>query len=87
MFGTRCAAAIRQWRRFALIPYILTTSGAAFHEKDPTTDIGISQEALSLVRALANAGYAFGALFAVELVNRFIQRRLFLIWRSVLTLG
>lgn len=71
----------------ALIPYILTTSGASFYAEHLTADIGISEAMLSLVPALATAGYAFGALLAGDLVNRFTQRRLFLICQALLTLG
>ncbi|WNO53722.1 MFS transporter [Stakelama saccharophila] len=71
----------------ALVPYILTTSGYPLYGKDLTADLGISGQMQSLVAALATAGYAYGALVAGDLVNRFTQRRLFLICEATQTAG
>ena len=66
----------------ALIPYILITSAAPFYREQVMRDLGTKPNALSVVSGLSVAGYAFGALFSGDLINRFKQRNLFIVLRS-----
>lgn len=63
---------------FALIPYILVASGAALYQVQVMREINASRGAMSIIQSLSVAAYAFGALFGGDLINRFVQRRLFL---------
>ena len=68
----------------ALIPYILVVGGSTLFRPQVVSDLGSSQGAISIISGLATAGYAFGALLGGDIVQRFHQRRLFLIWQIVL---
>ena len=50
-------------------------------------DLGSSPLALQLANGLSNAGYAFGAVLAAQLAQRFVQRRLFLAYEALFVLG
>lgn len=50
-------------------------------------DIGASTMQLQLAEAMSNAGYAFGAVAAAQLAQRFVQRRLFLGYEAVFVIG
>ena len=50
-------------------------------------DLGSSPVALQLANGLSNAGYAFGAVLAAQLAQRFVQRRLFLAYEALFVLG
>ena len=71
----------------ALIPYILITSAAPFYREQVMRDLGTNPNALSVVSGLSVAGYAFGALFSGDLINRFKQRNLFIVQEIVFILG
>lgn len=71
----------------ALIPYILVASGALLYQEQVMRDIGASRSAMSIIQGLSVAGYAFGALFGGDLINRFVQRRLFLASEAVFIVG
>lgn len=61
----------------AIAPYIFVTTAAALFGKDLTQDIGVTRTALAIISGLGIAGYAFGALLAGDLIQRFPQRTLF----------
>ncbi len=63
----------------ALIPYIIVTSAYTLFRKQVSHDLGASATGLEIINGLSTAGYAFGALLGGDLINRFKQRRLFLI--------
>ncbi|HKJ08643.1 MAG TPA: MFS transporter [Gammaproteobacteria bacterium] len=72
---------------FALVPYILVVSGAALYRGQVMSDLGATGAGLAIVQGLSIAGYAFGALLAGDLVNRFRQRHLFLVAEALFVLG
>lgn len=72
---------------FALIPYILVASGATLYDEQVMGDIGASRNAMSIIQGLSVAAYAFGALLGGDLINRVLQRRLFLACEAVFILG
>ncbi|MEJ2643539.1 MAG: MFS transporter [Gammaproteobacteria bacterium] len=72
---------------FALVPYILVVSGAALYRGQVVSDLGATGGAVAIVQGLSIAGYAFGALLAGDLVNRFRQRHLFLFAEALFVLG
>jgi len=72
---------------FALIPYILITSASPFYREQVMHDVGANANAMSVISGLSVAGYAFGALFSGDLVNRFKQRHLFILQELVFILG
>jgi len=72
---------------FALIPYILITSASPFYREQVMHYVGANANAMSVISGLSVAGYAFGALFSGDLVNRFKQRHLFILQELVFILG
>lgn len=62
----------------SLVPYILVAAGAVFFRQDVVQDLATSRGDISIVEGLSTAGYAFGALMAGDLINRFQQRHMFL---------
>ena len=50
-------------------------------------DLGASQLQLGLAEGLSNAGYAFGAVLAAQLAQRYVQRRLFLWFEALFVVG
>ena len=63
----------------ALVPYIIVTSAYTLFRRQVSHDIAAGATALEIINGLATAGYAFGALLGGDLINRFRQRRLFLL--------
>jgi MFS family permease len=63
----------------SLVPYIIVTSAYTLFRKQVSHDIGAGTTALEIINGLSTAGYAFGALLAGDLIQRFRQRRLFLL--------
>lgn len=72
---------------FALIPYILVASGATLYRDQVLHDLHATPTALSVIAGLSTAGYAFGALLAGDLVQRFSQRRVFFACEAVFVVG
>ncbi|HEU5044424.1 MAG TPA: MFS transporter [Nocardioidaceae bacterium] len=52
-----------------------------------SADLGASQLQLGLAEGLSNAGYAFGAVLAAQLAQRYVQRRLFLWFEGLFVVG
>lgn len=50
-------------------------------------DLGASALQLGLAEGLSNAGYAFGAVLAAQLAQRYVQRRLFLWFEALFVVG
>lgn len=72
---------------FALVPYLALTSAIPSMEKELTSSIGLSSQALSTTTGMANAGYAFGTVLSVQLAVRMAQRRLLLTYAILLVIG
>src|ERR1700739_927922 len=72
----------------ALVPYILTTTADLLYPPQVAArELGASETALGIFAGLSTAGYAFGALLGGDLINRFSQRRLFLVIEAVFVIG
>jgi MFS family permease len=71
----------------ALVPYIVITIAYSFFTRQVSSDIGAGRTGLAIIAGLATAGYAFGALLAGDLVQRFRQRRLFLWFEASFVVG
>jgi MFS family permease len=67
----------------ALVPYIIVTSAYTLFRKQVSHDIGAGPTGLEIINGLSTAGYAFGALVGGDLINRFKQRWLFLIFEGL----
>jgi MFS family permease len=63
----------------SLVPYIIVTSAYTLFREQVSRDLGAGATELEIINGLATAGYAFGALLGGDLINRFRQRRLFLL--------
>lgn len=63
----------------ALCPDIVITTAYHFLAPSMALDLHTTAATLRTANGLSNAGYAFGAIFAGFLVQRFRQRRLFLV--------
>lgn len=72
---------------FALIPYLVLTSAITPLETLISKQVGLSPQALQTTSGMANAGYAFGTLLAVQLAVRLRPRRLLLVYAVLLVLG
>ena len=81
-YGTMLAIALG-----ALVPYILLTTASSFYRADVTADIGIDATGLEIIAGLATAGYCFGALLGGDLINRYRQHHLFLIFEALFVAG
>jgi MFS family permease len=72
---------------FALIPYLALS--AALQPIAPTIahELGMSAQAMNLTEGLANAGYALGTVLSVQLAQHLPQRRMMLVYATVLVIG
>ncbi len=71
----------------ALCPDLIVSSGAEPLQMILTHDLHTSKLGLELASSLSDAGYALGAVIAVDLVQRFAQRRLFVGTQVAFALG
>ena len=71
----------------ALCPDLIVSSGSDPVQTIVTHDLHASKLALGLASSLSDAGYALGAVIAVDLVQRFAQRRLFVATEAAFTVG
>ena len=72
---------------FALIPYLVLASAITPLESLISKQVGLSPQALQTTSGMANAGYAFGTLLAVQLAVRMRPRRLLLLYAVGLVLA
>ena len=72
---------------FALIPYLLITSAGSLLEGEIVKDLQTTRVALGWASSMSTAGYAFGALFAGDLVQRRPRRTLFPIFAAMTLIG
>jgi exo-1,4-beta-D-glucosaminidase len=71
----------------ALCPFIVVSTAYALFLRQAAANLGTERTALEVVSGLANAGYAFGALLGGDLMQRFRQRRLFLLCEGLFIAG
>ncbi|TPW30228.1 MFS transporter [Pararhizobium mangrovi] len=72
---------------FALVPYLFATSATDILKGGIIHDVGLSKTMFSLVKGLGTAGYAFGALLAGDLSQRFPRRPLHMTLTASCSLG
>lgn len=70
----------------AIAPFIFVTTAGELFGKD-LQSIGVTRLAASIVSGLAIAGYAFGAMLAGDLIQRFAQRSLFFMCEVLFVAG
>lgn len=71
----------------ALCPFIVLTTAVSLVERELATDLGAGRFSLELAAGLSNAGYAFGAVLAADLIQRVSGRRLYLCCESLFVAG
>jgi MFS family permease len=72
---------------FALVPYLVLTSALGPLQDEISKSVGLSSQALETSTGMANAGYAFGTILAVQLAVRTRPRRLLLLYSVLLVIG
>lgn len=72
---------------FALIPYLALTSAIGPLQQVIARDVGMSAQSLQTTTGMANAGYAFGTLLAVQFAVRMRPRRMLLLYAVFLVLA
>lgn len=71
----------------ALCPFVVLSTASLLFDKQLVADLGASKLGTQLAEGLANAGYAFGAVAAADLIQRFPGRRIFLACEAGFVLG
>lgn len=71
----------------ALVPYIILTTAYELFRKQVGAEIGIDRQGLQIISSMGTAGYAFGALFGGDIIQRFHQRKLFLMTEAAFVAG
>ena len=71
----------------ALVPYLVLPSALGRLSPIIADDLHMSLQEMSLGTALANAGYAVGAVIAVQFALRLPQRRMFVLYTGLLAIG
>jgi MFS family permease len=69
---------------FSLVPYLALTSAGIPLQQLIGKSVHLSPQALQTTNGMANAGYAFGTLLAVQLAVRLPPRRLLLVYAVLL---
>ena len=62
----------------ALSPYLVLTTAASLMQPELMRDLDATRFELQLTSAMSNAGYAFGAVVAADLVQRLARRHVYL---------
>jgi predicted MFS family arabinose efflux permease len=72
---------------FALIPYLVLS--AALQPITPiiAQQLHMSGQAMNLIDGMANAGYALGTVLSVQLAQHLPQRRMLIVYATVLVIG
>ncbi|QIG42810.1 MFS transporter [Nocardioides anomalus] len=70
-----------------LCPYVVVTTAFAPLADLVARDLHASAQAVQLAGGLGNAAYAVGAVVAAQLGQRFVQRRLFLVYTPVIVVA
>lgn len=71
----------------ALCPSLVLSTGLLPLTGAMATDLGTSQTWLQVANGLSNAAFAVGVVFAAQLAQRFVQRRLFLSYSAAFLVG
>ncbi|HEX4011865.1 MAG TPA: MFS transporter [Solirubrobacteraceae bacterium] len=72
---------------FALVPYLALTSAVTPLTAIIGRQVGLSPQALQLTDGMANAGYAFGTVMAIQLAVHLRGRRLLVLYATLFVIG
>lgn len=72
---------------FALVPYLVLTSAITPLQTIIAPQVGLSPQALQLTDGMANAGYAFGTVMAVQFAVHLRGRRMLILYASLFVIG
>jgi MFS family permease len=72
---------------FALIPYLVLSAALQPIAPDIARQLHMSAHAMNLTEGIANAGYALGTVLSVQLAQHLPQRRMLIVYASVLVIG
>jgi MFS family permease len=72
---------------FALVPYLALTSAVTPLAAIIGPRVGLSPQALQLTDGMANAGYAFGTVMAVQFAVHLRGRRMLIIYATLFVIG
>ncbi|MFZ1993151.1 MAG: MFS transporter, partial [Solirubrobacteraceae bacterium] len=72
---------------FALVPYLALTSAVTPLAGIIARQVGLSPQALQLTDGMANAGYAFGTVIAVQFAVHLRGRRMLIIYATLFLIG
>lgn len=71
----------------ALVPYLALSAAVGPLEPIIGAQLHMSQQSLALATGLANAGYAVGTILAVQIAQHQPQRRMLLVYGTLLVIG
>ncbi|GAA1883551.1 MFS transporter [Asanoa iriomotensis] len=71
----------------ALVPYLVLSAALTPILPIISRDIGMNLEEANLAGGLANAGYALGTVLSVQLAQHLPQRRMLIVYATVLVIG
>jgi nucleotide-binding universal stress UspA family protein/MFS family permease len=80
-------AAVAAMVVFSLVPYLVLSAAIQPLQPIIARDLGMSAQELSLASGIANAGYALGTVVSVQLALLLPQRRLLLVYGTLLVIG
>jgi MFS family permease len=72
---------------FALVPYLALTAAVAPLATTIGPQVGLSPQAFQLTNGMANAGYAFGTVMAVQFAMHLRGRRMLILYASIFVIG
>lgn len=72
---------------FALVPFLALSAALGPITPIITRDLHMSAQTFSITEGMANAGYAFGTVLAVQFAQHLPQRRMLLVYGIVLVVG
>jgi MFS family permease len=72
---------------FALIPYLVLSAALQPIAPVIARQLHMSAHAMNLTEGIANAGYALGTVLSVQLAQHLPQRRMLIVYASVLVIG
>lgn len=72
---------------FALVPYLALSAALGPVTPIIARELHLSLQAMNVTSGMANAGYAVGTVLAVEFAQHFPQRRMLLIYGTLLVVG
>jgi MFS family permease len=72
---------------FALVPYLALSAALGPITPLIARDLGMSLQAMNVTSGMANAGYAVGTVLAVQFAQHLPQRRMLIIYGTLLVIG